>query len=195
MEAHRGCVYNKGIQTWNKVEIPLRFFKATFDLVTNTQDLFSGNLRGSIDAIKNSYGYQDDIVQLANTVGLKVYKAGEEAKDWKSYVGVVTGLMSAWDGYIKTYQLAVENYKQKDLLVANRETTDQLNKNNKKLLLEFDKYRAYIDAHSSAIDCLNDKLMRIDFDKKTVKGETERLVPFGYLKEGDIVNVLYLKMK
>jgi len=172
VEAYSGLVWNEGIQTFTaNVEIPFRFVKATYDLVTNFKSLFDGKLWGSIDAIRNSYGYQDNAVQLFQTASKEAFNAGEDAKDWKSYIGVAGGLLSAVNGYKQTFDLVRENVTQNGLIKANRETVEQLKKRSKNLLQQFDRYRAYIDSHLSSIDCLNDRIMRIDLDNKSIKGD------------------------
>ncbi|MCD6178400.1 MAG: hypothetical protein J7K39_00700 [Bacteroidales bacterium] len=172
VEAYSGLVWNEGIQTFTaNVEIPFRFVKATYDLVTNFKSLFDGKLWGSIDAIRNSYGYQDNAVQLFQTASEEAFNAGEDAKDWKSYIGVAGGLLSAVNGYKQTFDLVRENVTQNGLIKANRETVEQLKKRSKNLLQQFDRYRAYIDSHLSSIDCLNDRIMRLDLDNKSIKGD------------------------
>ena len=172
VEAYSGLVWNEGIQTFTaNVEIPFRFVKATYDLVTNFKSLFDGKLWGSIDAIRNSYGYQDNAVQLFQTASKEAFNAGEDAKDWKSYIGVAGGLLSAVNGYKQTFDLVRENVTQNGLIKANRETVEQLKKRSKNLLQQFDRYRAYIDSHLSSIDCLNDRITRIDLDNKSIKGD------------------------
>ena len=106
-----------------------------------------------------------------NVVAEDIMKAGGDAYDWKSYVGILGGFISAFDGYVKTYNIALENYRQGDMLVMNRQSARQLIERNKLLLQEFDRYRAYIDGHSSSIDCLNDRLMRLNMDKNSIKGD------------------------
>ncbi len=171
MEAHSGCVYNEGIQQWGYVEIPLGFAKATFDLVTNWKDMLNGKLFGTFSSLSENAGKGANAVRTMEVVGEDIIKAGNEAADWKSYAGIVGGFISAFDGYVKTYNIAVENYQQGDLLKMNRESAQQLIQSNRLLLQEFDRYRAFIESKSSAIDCLNDKLMRIDLDNKSIKGD------------------------
>ncbi len=171
-EAYSGLVWNEGIQTYSaNVEIPFRFTKATYDLVTNFKSLFDGQLWGSIDEVRNSYGYQDNAVQLFQTASVEALKAGEDVKDWKSYIGVAGGLLSAVTGYKQVIDLVNENNAQNGLILANRETAEQLKVRSKNLLEQFDRYRAYIDSHSSSIDCLNDRIRRIDIDNKSIKGD------------------------
>jgi len=171
-EAYSGLVWNEGIQTFTaNVEIPFRFVKASFDLITNVKGIFDGQLWGSIDEVRNSYAFQDNAVQLFQTASAESFKAGEDAKDWKSYIGVAGGLLSAVTGYKQVFDLVKENTSQNGLITANRETAEQLKISSKNLLEQFDRYRAYIDSHSSSIDCLNDRIMRIDLDNKSIKGD------------------------
>jgi len=171
MEAYSGCVYNEGIQQAGYVEIPMGFAKATYDLVTNWKDMIGNTLFGTFTALGKNALKGDYAVRQMNVVAEDIMKAGGDAYDWKSYAGVVGGFISAFDGYVKTYNIAVENYKQGDLLVMNRQSARQLIERNKLLLQEFDRYRAYIDGHSSSIDCLNDRLMRLNMDKNSIKGD------------------------
>lgn len=170
MEAYRACVYNEGIQSATQIEIPVRFLKATMDLVFNTKDLFDGKLWGSVQAILSGRESKH-VIHAFVTTAEEVGKAGDDYADWKSYIGVAGGFLSSFNGFVQTFDLVKENNAQKDLLVMNRQSAKQLIESNKKLLEEFDKYRAFIDAHSSSIDCLNDKLMRLNLDNNTIKGD------------------------
>ncbi len=179
MEAYSGCVYNEGIQQIQKAEITFRFAKTTYDLFNTLGDLFTKKLFGTIGKLAEQAISKDQAMNMVKTVSDDHLAANEDGYDWKSYVGVAGGLISAWDGYVKTYKMYGEYKDQRGLLEANRMSAGSLKKNGRKLLLEFDKYRAYIDAHSSSIDCLNDKLMRIEFDKKTVKAGPASITIWG----------------
>ena len=171
-DAYVGCVWNEGIQSYTaNVEIPFRFVKATYDLVTNVKSLFDVKLWGSIDAVRNSYGYQDNAVQLFKVASEEALNAGEDVKDWKSYIGVAGGFLSAFNGYKQTFDLVNENTAQNGLIITNRQTAEELMIRSKNMLEQFDRYRAYIDSHSSSIDCLNDRIMRLDMDNKSIKGD------------------------
>ncbi len=171
MDAYSGCVYNEGIQQAAYIEIPMGLLKATYDLVTSWKDMISGTLFGTFSALKKNALKGDYAVRRLNVVGEDIIKAGGDAYDWKSYVGILGGFISAFDGYVKTYNIAVENYAQGDLLIMNRQSAQQLIKSNRLLLQEFDRYRAFIESKSSSVDCLNDKLMRLSMDNNSIKGD------------------------
>lgn len=171
-DAYVGCVWNEGIQSYTaNVDIPFRFVKATYDLVTNVKSLFDAKLWGSIDAVRNSYGYQDNAVQLFKVASEEALNAGEDVKDWKSYIGVAGGFLSAFNGYKQAFDLVNENTAQNGLITTNRQTAEELMIRSKIMLEQFDRYRAYIDSHSSSIDCLNDRIMRLNLDNKSIKGD------------------------
>ena len=171
MDAYRGCVWNEGLQQAAVVEIPYAFIKLTSDLVTNLQSLYSKELFGTLQKIYK--GYQDPSKSLRPVMLISedILAGGNNAYDWKTYIGIIGGVISGYDDFIKAKNMVTQYGVQGELIQANRETANQLITSGRNLLQQFDRYRAFIDSHSSSIDCLNDRIMRIDLDNKSIKGD------------------------
>lgn len=179
LDAHRGCVWNEGIQDAGFVEIPYAYAKLTFDIFLMAEDIMSKSFYGTLQSIYK--GYQDPSKSLRPIMLISedILKGGNDAYDWKSYAGLLGGVISAYDNFWKAWDMVVQHGVQGELIKANRESANRLIKSGKNLLQQFDRYRAYIDSHSSSIDCLRDKIMRIDLDNKTIIGGDTKITIWG----------------
>ncbi|MCD4772252.1 MAG: hypothetical protein K8R41_02575 [Bacteroidales bacterium] len=171
LEAHRGCVWNEGIQQAGVVEIPFAYAKLTFDLVNMWGDMCSKKLFGTLQKIHKAYQDPSKSLRPIMLISEDILAGGNDAYDWKTYAGIVGGAISGWDNFWKAWRMVEQYNVQGELIQANRQSAQQLIKSSKNLLQQFDRYRAFIDSHSSSIDCLRDKLMRIDLDNKSIKGD------------------------
>ena len=171
MDAYRGCVYNEGIQQADVVEIPVAYIKLTYDIFNTVTDMLSKQLVGTLQKVYKGYQNPSESLRPVMIISEDILAGGNDAYDWKSYVGVVGGVISSYDNFVKAQNMVTQYVVQGELIQANRETANQLMASGKDLLQQFDKYRAFIDAHSSSIDCLNDRIMRIDLDNKSIKGD------------------------
>jgi len=171
MDAYRGCVWNEGIQQAAVVEIPYAFIKLSSDLVTNLQSLYSKELLGTFQKIYTGYQNPSKSFRPVILISEDILAGGIDAYDWKTYVGIVGGVISGYDNFVKAQNMVTQYRVQGGLIQANRQSAQELINSGKNLLEQFDKYRAFIDAHSSSIDCLNDRIMRIDLDNKSIKGD------------------------
>lgn len=175
MEAYRGCVWNEGIQQAGVVEIPFAYAKLTYDLVNMWSDMCSKKLYGTLQKIHKAYQDPSKSLRPIMLISEDILAGGNDAYDWKTYAGIVGGAISGWDNFWKAWAMVEQYNVQGELIQANRQSAQQLIKSGKNLLQQFDRYRAFIDSHSSSIDCLRDKIMRIDFDNKTIKGENNNI--------------------
>jgi len=171
MDAYRGCVWNEGIQQAAVVEIPYAFIKLSSDLVTNLKSLYSKELFGTLQKIYKGYHDPSKSLRPVMLISEDILAGGNNAYDWKTYIGIIGGVISGYDDFIKAKNMVIQYGVQGELIEANRETADQLITSGRNLLQQFDRYRAFIDSHSSSIDCLNDRIMRIDLDNKSIKGD------------------------
>ena len=170
MEAYRGCVWNEGIQQAAIVEIPFAYIKLTNDMFNTVKDMFSKQLAGTFQKIYKGYQNPSESLRPVMLISEDILAGGNDAYDWKTYIGIVGGVISGYDSFVKAQNMVTQYGVQGELIQANRETADQLITSGRNLLQQFDKYRAFIDSHSSSIDCLNDRIMRIDLDNKSIKG-------------------------
>nr|MDA3905671.1 hypothetical protein [Bacteroidales bacterium] len=171
LDAHKGCVWNEGIQDAGFVEIPYAYFKLGFDLFQMSKDIMEKSFYGTLQGIYKAYQDPSKSLRPILLISEDVLKAGNDAYDVKAYSGLLGGVLSAYDNFQKAQAMVTEHVVQEDLISANRESAKRLIKSGKNLLQEFDKYRAFIDSHSSSIDCLRDKIMRIDLDNQSIKGD------------------------
>jgi len=171
MDAYKGCVWNEGIQQAGVVEIPYAYAKLTFDLVNMWGDMCSKKLFGTLQNIYKAYKNPSESLRPIMLISEDILAGGNDAYDWKTYAGLVGGAISGWDNFWKAWSMVEQQGVQGKLIKANRESAKRLIKSGKNLLQQFDKYRAFIDSHSSSIDCLRDKIMRIDLDNQSIKGD------------------------
>ena len=134
MDAYKGCAYNEKIQSNTKILIPLRFAKTIFDFAMSCSGIFNKKILGTIQDIYSGIKNKVGAMKVVSGVTDDYIDANESAFDWKSYTGVVRGVISAYDNYKKVYGMIVENGIQGDLLVMNRQSAQQLMKSNKNLL-------------------------------------------------------------
>jgi len=171
MDAYKGCVWNEGIQQAGIVEIPVAYFKLTYDMFNSVSDMLSKKLGGTLQKIYKGYQNPSESFRPVILISEDILAGGNDAYDWKTYVGIVGGVISGYDNFVKAQNMVTQYRVQGGLIQANRQSAQELIKSGKNLLEQFDKYRAFIDAHSSSIDCLNDRIMRIDLDNKSIKGD------------------------
>lgn len=171
LEAQAGCVWNEGIQSAGFYEIPYAYTKLGFDLFLMVQDIMEKSFYGTMQSIYRHYKDPTKFPRPIMAISEDVLKGGNDAYDWKSYAGLLGGVISAYDNFEKAQAMVTEHVAQEDLITANRESAKELIRRGRILLQQFDKYRAFIDSHSSSIDCLNDRIMRIDLDNKSIKGD------------------------
>ena len=171
LDAYKGCVYNEGIQQADLLEIPYAYIKLTNDIFSNLQSLYSKELLGTFQKIYKGYQNPSESLRPLMLMSEDVLAAGNDAYDWKSYVGVIGGVISGYDAFIKAQNMVTQHVVQGELIQANRQSARELISSGKNLLEQFDRYRAFIDSHSSSIDCLNDRIMRIEMDNKSIKGD------------------------
>ena len=171
MEAYRGCVWNEGIQQAAVVEIPYAYIKLTYDVFNTVNDMFSKQLAGTFQKIYKGYQNPSESLRPVMLISEDILAGGNDAYDWKTYVGIVGGVISGYDNFVKAQNMVTQYVVQGELIQANRQSAQELINSGKNLLQQFDRYRAFIDSHSSSIDCLNDRIMRIDLDNKSIKGD------------------------
>ncbi len=171
MDAYRGCVWNEGIQQAGVVEIPFAYFKLTYDLFNSVNDMFSKKVGGTLQKIYKGYQNPSESLRPVMLISEDIIAGGNDAYDWKTYVGIVGGVISGYDNFVKAQNMVTQYVVQGELIQANRQSAQELINSGKNLLEQFDRYRAFIDSHSSSIDCLNDRIMRIDLDNKSIKGD------------------------
>ena len=171
LEAQAGCVWNEGIQSAGFYEIPYAYTKLGFDLFMMVKDIMEKSFYGTTQSIYRHYKDPTKFPRPIMAISEDILKGGNDAYDWKSYAGLLGGVISAYDNFEKAQAMVTEHVVQEDLITANRESAEELIRRGRLLLQQFDKYRAFIDSHSSSIDCLNDRIMRIDLDNKSIKGD------------------------
>ena len=171
LDAHKGCVWNEGIQDAGYVEIPYAYAKLTFDLFSMAKDMMSKSFYGTLQGVYEGYQNPSESLRPVILISEDILAGGTDAYDWKTYAGLFGGVISAYDNFGKAWDMVVQQGVQGELIYANRQSAQKLIKSSKNLLQQFDRYRAFIDSHSSSIDCLNDRIMRIDLDNKSIVGD------------------------